>query len=401
MAKKRKNVPRDEYGNTGVRASLTNAGLSNEKIGYDGEYVTYNGARLMKPEYEKDGTSYAKQEDINSAINRAYKSDGVNVVPIAQMAGTLGVPQYAARFENGNVYLGGRSVPSFYESNGIAYGDETLVRDAAKGYRDDTGTKSYSESRRDYDARSNKVDLLLDAYLNRDDWSYDPDDDPAFRAYANAAQREGEKAYEDILGNMTARTGGMLNTAAVSAASAGYNNYLQSIQDKIPEFAKMSYDRFYDDRKADLEDILSMEEMSDTRLKNSLEITDSANEWNRLNASDEFSRKNAELDLARNTLYTDLYDEIMNMDIKSKEIKNAVSGAEVPYADANAREQSIGLARDNELKAAETAQVQAEVIYRNAVVRGYFLPSEAEYLGVPEGTDPVASYRRYLILGDN
>lgn len=407
MAKKKKNVPKDEYGNAGVRATLTNAGLADEKIGYDGEYVTYNGKRLMKPEYEKDGTSYAKQSDINSAINEAYKSEGVTIAPIAQLAGTLGVPQYAARFENGNVYLGGREVPSLYESNGIAYGDESAVREAAKGYRNDTGAKGYSEINERYDKRSDKVDMLLDAYLDRGDWSYDPESDPAYNAYAKAAQREGEKAYENILGNMSARTGGMLNSAAISAASAGYGNYLQSIQDKLPEFAKLSYERYKNDREADLEDILSMEDISGTRFDNDISATESANEWNRLNASDEFSRKNSELELSRNALYTDLYDEIMSEEVKSKEIDNAISGADVPYAGdiakekaVQAQQKSIGMAKENELTGADTAEKQADVIYRNAVVRGYFLPYEAEYLGIPEGTDPVSSYRRFLILGE-
>ena len=44
--KPKMDVPKDSYGNIGIRAAFTNSGLNSADIGYDGEYVTYKGTVL-------------------------------------------------------------------------------------------------------------------------------------------------------------------------------------------------------------------------------------------------------------------------------------------------------------------------------------------------------------------
>lgn len=419
-------VPKDDYGNIGVRATLTNSGLNNSDIGYDGEYVTYRGSRILKPEYENDGTSFAKEADINKAINKAYSDMGKNLAPIAQTAASYGVPQYAAKYDNGNVYLGGRAVPSVYQSNGIAYGEADKIKEASDWYKEATGAVSYSDIKTDFDDYKSKMNELIDSYMEKSNRSYNPQSDPAYLAYAETAKREGQKAYEDTLGRMNARTGGYMNTAAATAASQGMNNYLEGIQDKIPEFMNQFYERYADERDAELEAIKTLNDINSKSFSDYMSMAQVADEFNRQSAVDEFNRKNDEKDLWRDSLYTDLYDDIMGLELDNmradlrgarlsadrQQIENTISAADIPYASDMAKEkyqqavqESIGMARENELKSSETNNkiiennmLETERICRDAVIRGYFLSSEAEFLKINQNADPYQAYLRFQMI---
>ncbi len=82
-------------------------------------------------------------------------------------------------------------------------------------------------------------------------FSYDPESDPLFQGYKKTYTREGQRAMQDTLGEVSARTGGLASSYATSAAQQANNGYMQQLADKIPQLLEMAY-RMYRDRLGDL-----------------------------------------------------------------------------------------------------------------------------------------------------
>ncbi len=82
-------------------------------------------------------------------------------------------------------------------------------------------------------------------------FSYDPESDPLFQGYKKTYTREGQRAMQDTLGEVSARTGGLASSYATSAAQQANNSYMQQLADKIPQLQEMAY-RMYRDRLGDL-----------------------------------------------------------------------------------------------------------------------------------------------------
>lgn len=82
-------------------------------------------------------------------------------------------------------------------------------------------------------------------------FEYDPESDPLFQGYKKTYTREGQRAMQDTLGEVSARTGGLASSYATSAAQQANNYYMQQLADKIPQLQEMAY-RMYRDRLGDL-----------------------------------------------------------------------------------------------------------------------------------------------------
>ena len=89
-SKTKTQVPKDRSGNSGVRASMTNMGLDNSKIGWKDGYVTYQNLKF-KPANVEDGVSYAPVSDIQSFVNSVYKTQGINPVRVTDYAAPAGM----------------------------------------------------------------------------------------------------------------------------------------------------------------------------------------------------------------------------------------------------------------------------------------------------------------------
>lgn len=86
---------------------------------------------------------------------------------------------------------------------------------------------------------------LIDKILNYQPFSYDPDNDPSYQAYADMYRREGERSYQNTMGDIAATSGdGMPSSWAVSAASQARNNYAQQLTDMIPALENQAYNRY-------------------------------------------------------------------------------------------------------------------------------------------------------------
>ena len=125
------------------------------------------------------------------------------------------------------------------------------------------GDFSYSPAPTYKDSYSSRIDEMLNEILNRDAFSYNALEDPLYQQYSQQYQREGQRAMQDTLGQVSARTGGMASTYALSAAQQTYNDYASQLADKIPELYQLAYSMYLDDIDLKVQDLGLLESASD------------------------------------------------------------------------------------------------------------------------------------------
>lgn len=108
-----------------------------------------------------------------------------------------------------------------------------------------------------------QIDALMNSILNREAFTYDAEQDPLFQQYQKIYTREGQRAMQDTLGKVSARTGGLASSYAVNAAQGANDYYMQQLTDKIPELQKLAYEMYQnegDTQRANLEMLLALEQ---------------------------------------------------------------------------------------------------------------------------------------------
>ena len=106
------------------------------------------------------------------------------------------------------------------------------------------------------------IDELTGKILGRDPFSYDAEKDPLYGLYKQSYTRNGQRAMQDTLGQVSARTGGLASSYAESAAQQTYNNYMAALADKIPELQQLAYSMYQDElsnQRSDLSMLQALE----------------------------------------------------------------------------------------------------------------------------------------------
>lgn len=98
-----------------------------------------------------------------------------------------------------------------------------------------------------------QIDQVLAGIMNRPAFSYDYTQDPLYQQYKEAYTREGQRAMQDTLGQVSARTGGLASSYATAAAQGANDYYMQQLSDKIPELQQLAYSMYMDDLNADIQ----------------------------------------------------------------------------------------------------------------------------------------------------
>lgn len=111
---------------------------------------------------------------------------------------------------------------------------------------------AYGEQRPEYQSRyDERIQEMLDKIMGRGEFSYDYSTDPLYQQYAESYGRMGQQAMQDTLAQVSARTGGLASSYAGTAAQGAYNNYMQALNDKIPELQKLAYSMWRDQAQDD------------------------------------------------------------------------------------------------------------------------------------------------------
>ena len=82
---------------------------------------------------------------------------------------------------------------------------------------------------------------------NYPDFTYDPFKDPLYQQYAEAYTRGGQRAMQDTMGQIAARTGGLASSYAGQVGQQTYDQYMEDLANKIPELRQIAYNMYSDD----------------------------------------------------------------------------------------------------------------------------------------------------------
>ena len=89
-----------------------------------------------------------------------------------------------------------------------------------------------------------QIDSLITQLTDRKPFKYDFMSDPLYQQYAQNYQRQGKLAMQDTMGQAAALTGGYGNTYAQTAGQQMYNQYMQSLNDAIPDLQNAAYNMY-------------------------------------------------------------------------------------------------------------------------------------------------------------
>ena len=96
---------------------------------------------------------------------------------------------------------------------------------------------------------------LLDAIINRPDFSWSKEEDPLWGSYKKSYLREGDRATANALGQAAAASGGRPSTAAVTAATQAGDYYATQLNDIIPTLYQQAYDQYLNEYNMSLQDL--------------------------------------------------------------------------------------------------------------------------------------------------
>ena len=99
-----------------------------------------------------------------------------------------------------------------------------------------------------YTDRQPAIEAMLNQLMNYGPFSYSAESDPTFHQYKDTYTREGQRAMQNTLAQVSARTGGLASSYALSAAQQANNYYMQQLSDKIPELRQLAYEMYIGDR---------------------------------------------------------------------------------------------------------------------------------------------------------
>ena len=110
------------------------------------------------------------------------------------------------------------------------------------------GDWSWDEEKPTYtNEYQDQINQMVNDILNRPSFSYDYNQDPLYQQYAEAYTRNGRQAMNDTYAQMAARTGGLASSYAGTASQQAYNNYMNALNDKIPELQQIAYSMYMDE----------------------------------------------------------------------------------------------------------------------------------------------------------
>ena len=103
---------------------------------------------------------------------------------------------------------------------------------AARAYRDSVAAMQPGE----YDSGfEDQLQALYDQIEGREAFSYDPEEDEAYRRYAKLYAAQGAAAMEDTMGQAASLTGGYGSSYAQAAGQQAYDRYLGELAALVPE----------------------------------------------------------------------------------------------------------------------------------------------------------------------
>lgn len=244
----------EESDSYAVRQSLENAGITD--IGWDDGKVISHGVSLV-PTVNRDGTTYAKKAELDNYIYRVKAAQDDPLVRVNEynnkygMTGLLGFDD-----ANKRLTVDGNEVPYAYiDGDGNAWASRQTLDFAYDDAARRRNIKSPDELLNGYKEKAEEAQSGRERIADRiREWDFtykDLKNDPVYNTYKEGYIRDGIRAYNNAINDMASRNGGNLSGAAINAAGANFNRYLEKMNQVVPEIANAAYNRFMTSQQYD------------------------------------------------------------------------------------------------------------------------------------------------------
>lgn len=225
-----------------------------------------------------------------------------------------------------------------------------------------------------------QINSMVDAILNREKFSYDYNADPLYAQYKEAYTRNGQQAMKDTYGQQAARTGGLASSYAGTAAQSAYNQYMNALNDKVPELYKLAYSMYQDEgntMRNNLSMVQGLENTAYGRYQDDLGQWNTDRNFSYNQYNDEWDRYYNDRDFSYGQ-YRDSYDDWYNernydyglwqdnLSWQEAAAKNAYNQQLAAYNNAKQSAASYNAQQDKNYQAAMDAYNKQMTAYNNA-----------------------------------
>ncbi len=253
----------EESDSYAVRQSLENAGITD--IEWDDGKVVSHGVSLV-PTVNKDGTTYAKKDELDNYIYQVKDAQGDPLVRVNEYNNKYGMTGLIG-FDDTNKRLtvdGNEVSYAYIDGDGNAWASRQALDFAYDDAARRRNIKSPDELLNQYKENAQEAQSQREQVAsNIKGWDFTYEDlknDPVYNTYKEMYMRDGMRAYNNAINDMAARNGGNLSSAAIGAAGANFNRYLERMNEVVPEIANMAYNRFMTGQQYDYKNSEKIEE---------------------------------------------------------------------------------------------------------------------------------------------
>lgn len=215
---------------------------------YDGFLTAASNAGLLGEFSQADLDTARKYPEFGYSILGLKQDIHKATTPEAKLLANEAANQLRSSYGG---YTGGK-YGADYISDGKIPNQIDSVLDKINGF----GSFTFDQERPSYENQyAEQQQALLDAIINRPDFSWSKEDDPQWSSYKKSYLREGDRATANALGQAAAASGGRPSTAALTAATQAGDYYATQLNDIIPTLYEQAYDRYLNEYNMSLQDL--------------------------------------------------------------------------------------------------------------------------------------------------
>ena len=215
---------------------------------YDGFLTAASNAGLLGEFSQADLDTARKYPEFGYSILGLKQDIHAATTPEAKLLANEAANQLRSSYGG---YTGGK-YGADYISDGKIPNQIDSVLDKINGF----GSFTFDQERPSYENQyAEQQQALLDAIINRPDFSWSKEDDPQWSSYKKSYLREGDRATANALGQAAAASGGRPSTAALTAATQAGDYYATQLNDIIPTLYQQAYDRYLNEYNMSLQDL--------------------------------------------------------------------------------------------------------------------------------------------------
>lgn len=201
----------------------------------------------------------------------------------------------------------------------------------------------------DYSGKyTRQAEALLGQIISRKPFSYDANSDPLYQIYRDRYIMGGQRAMENAMGQAAQLTGGYGNTYAQTVGQQQYQQYMEGLNDKVPELAQQAHARYQGEGD---------------RLRQSYQLLQSADDAAYGRWADGYNRWSNETQQAQSA-YESAYDRDYSRynDQRNYDQQQSHSARQYAYQTAMSVIQTGNVPTDELLRAAGISRADAELM---------------------------------------